>query len=172
MGGAGSVGRADALAASLEAATARDEEAAAADLAFSLRQDDDLASALVRCGSGWAIVVDGEVSDTVTEIGRDYVAAGDVLIPLSAAVLRSRDGRPPRPSERALLEVLGAACRAGSAVEVVTAATRAVGTLVRATRDHVAVSHHGVETVVALRAVEAVRRLGLAGYSASRGLSG
>ena len=169
MGGSGSVEWLDVFGASVEAGLARDEEIAAADLAFSLRQDVDVQTALARAGSAWVLAGRDAAAARVEEVGADYVRCGRVLVPSSHAILRSTAERPPRAVARRVLEVLGSACRAGADVTIETARGSSSGRLVRVAKDHVAVRSGDVEMVVGLAAVESVR---LEGYSASRGLSG
>lgn len=169
MGGSETTGWVDALEASFAAALARDEEVAATDLAFSLRQDVDVAAAVLRSGLAWSLVGEGGASTPVDEVGTDYLRAGRVIVPSRAAVLRSAPGPSPRSGDRSFLEVLGEACRAGAALAVTHRAGTAAGRLARVGLDHVAVRSGGGETIVGLAAIEAVR---LEGYSASRGFSG
>lgn len=157
------------LGASFEAAIAREEEAAAADLAFSLRQDVDAREAIARSGRGWTLVgLEGGMA-ALDEMGRDYVRAGAVLVPFERAVLRSGPGAPPGHDERTLAETLNAACRAGGTVLLSHDAGSVTGRLVRVAKDHVAVLSQAGETIVGLSAISSIR---LEGYSASRGFSG
>jgi hypothetical protein len=164
----------DDLGASFEAALAREEEVAADDLAFSLRQDGDLRSA-VRNG-GWALLVDGERRSIVDEVGVDYVVAGDLVVRAGRAILRSAGAPAPSCSDRTFLELLGSACRDGQTVEVCAGAARVRGTLVRVAGDHLVVAHETEKTVVGLGAIDSVRICsrngGPATYSDSRGFSG
>lgn len=169
MGGSETTGWVDALEASLAAALARDEEVAATDLAFSLRQDVDVAAAVLRSGLAWTLVGEGGASIAVEEAGTDYLRAGSVIVPSGAAVLRSAPGPSPRAGNRSFLEVLGETCRSGATVEVTHRAGTVAGRLARVGLDHLAVQSGGGETIVGLAAIEAVR---LEGYSASRGFSG
>lgn len=165
MGGSESVEWVDALEASFEAGLARDEEVAADDLAFSLRQDVDVRAAVARSGTAW-VLAGGAAVD---EIGADYVLAGALAVPSSRAFLRAAPGHPPRTSGATLLELLGRVCRSGGRVTIQSPLGSASGRLVRVGKDHVAVRNDGLETVVGLGALESVR---LEGYSASRGLRG
>jgi hypothetical protein len=169
LGGPETTGWADVLGASFEAGLARDEEVAATDLAFSLRQDVDVAGAVLRSGAAWLLVAEGGASATVDEVGTDYVRVAGLIVRSGGAVLRSVPGPSPRPTGRTFLEVLGEACRSGAEVAVIHKAGTAAGRLVRVGTDHLAVRNGTTETVVGLAAVEAVR---LEGYSASRGFSG
>lgn len=168
MGGSETVDWADALDAAFDAAVAREEEAAAADLAFSLRQDVDVRAAIERSGCGWALIqVDG-AHRPVDEVGDDYVRAGTFVARSSTATLRSAPGASPRMSGMSFLEMLGAACREGAHVTIAGAS----GRLVRVAKDHVAVQKGDAETIVGLETVKSVRLDENAGYSASRGFSG
>lgn len=168
MGGSETVEWADALEASFEAAVAREEDVAAADLAFSLRQDVDLREAVGRSDSGWALMRAGGARHHVDEVGRDYVCAGPLLVRSGRATLMQGPGPSPTISDRTFLEVLGAVCRRGAVVTLEGVA----GRLVRVARDHVAVQRGDAETMVGLDAVERVRLEGDGAYSASRGFSG
>ncbi|HEX2058551.1 MAG TPA: DUF2642 domain-containing protein [Actinomycetota bacterium] len=169
MGGPQSVGWAEALEASFEAGLAREDEVAAADLAFSLRQDLDLRDAVVRSDAAWDLLGPDAAVVAVVEAGVDYVRAGALIVPASRAVLRSKPGVPPRATTSTLLQLLGRACRAGAEVAVETSRGTTSGALVRVGKDHVAVRNGDAETVVGLAGIEAVRLLP---YSASRGFSG
>ena len=75
-----------------EAGLEAEIDAAADDLAFSLAQDVPLTHEILRSGAS-VLIGDGEAP--VTAIGHDYVAAGQWLVPLAAAVVRL--GGSPRP---------------------------------------------------------------------------
>jgi hypothetical protein len=168
VGGSEALDWAVGLEASFEAALAREDEVAADDLAFSLRQDVDVRDAAERSGCGWRLVLAGEAGPLVDEVGIDYVRAGTLLVRTRTATLRSAPGPSPRRSERALLEVLAEVARAGTEMTV----NGLTGRPVRVAKDHVAVRQSGSETIVGLDAVQSVRLDGGSGYSASRGLSG
>ena len=168
MGGSETTDWAGALDAAFEAALAREDEVAATDLAFSLRQDVDVSAAIERSGSAWTLVGSGEARLPVDEVGLDYVMAGSLLTRTRAVTLRSAAGPAPRTTDATFLEVLGTWARAGARV----AASGLSGRLVRVAKDHVALSRGGRETIVGLAALEAVRLEGQSGYSASRGFSG
>lgn len=172
MGGSSSTEWLGALGASLDAAEARSEDEAAADLAFSLRQDTTLAEALTRSGSGWSRLVEGEACAAVEEVGADYALAGSVLLRLDGLTVRAAPVPAPRRTDRTFLEVLGAACRAGAVAEVSTRTGTADGVLVRVGADHLALRRGDVEILLALGAVEWVRISGPRCYSVSRGFSG
>lgn len=169
MGGHEAVEWLGALEASFEAGLAREEDAAADDLAFSLRQDVDVRDAIARSGTAWSLLrPDGETA-VVDEVGGDYLRAGDLFVPSRRAAARSVGGPAPASSRHLLTELLGQACRAHAQVAVTHCSITVAGVLARVGRDHVAVRTRGGETMIGLDGVEAVR---LPGYSASRGFSG
>lgn len=168
MGGSETVDWAEALDAAFDAAMAREEEAAAADLAFSLRQDVDVRAAIQRSGCGWVLIYPDGAQRPVDEVGDDYVRAGTFVARSRTATLRSTAGPSPRDASMSLLQLLGAACRQGAFVTVAGAS----GRLVRVAKDHVAVQKGDAETIVGLEAIESVNLGENAGYSASRGFSG
>lgn len=162
MGGSEAI---EAFEASFEAALAREEDAAASDLAFSLRQDVDLRDAVARSGAGWALLTSAGGSSSVDEVGIDYVRAGTLVVRAGRATLRSAPGPAPATSDRTFVELLGTACRSGATVVTCVAA----GRLARVAKDHVGITNGDRETIVGLAALESVR---FPGYSASRGFSG
>lgn len=169
MGGSRRVDWLDDLGAAFEAAEARQEEVAASDLAFSLRQDVDLVAAVG--GRGWTLVLEDGLSAEVDEVGADYVIAGLYAVPASKAVLRAADGRAPLRSERSFAEWLGSACRAGATIEVRAGSRELRGALVTVGRDHLKLRTRGAAALVGMAAVDSVGLCG-DGYSASRGFSG
>lgn len=154
--------------ASFDAAVARDEDIAAADLAFSLRQDVDVREAVRRSGTAWALLEPDGARPPVDEVGLDYVRAGALLVRSTAATLRSVPGSSPRSTDATLLEVLGDLCRRGAGVTV----NGTSGRLVRVAKEHLGIGREGTETIVGLAAVTSVRLDDEDGYSASRGFSG
>ena len=157
------------LGASFEASIAYEEEVAANDLAFSLRQDVDVREAITRSGGGWALAGPGGAAAAVEEVGLDYVRAGATLVPIAHAILRSAPVDAPARNQRSLQEALNAACRAGTDVTLAHSAGTTAGRLVRVAQDHVAVLTRAGETIVGLGALDSVQ---LGSYSASRGFSG
>lgn len=168
MGGFEKVGWPDALDAAFDAALAREEDLAAADLAFSLRQDVDVREAVRRSGSAWTLVGAGGTRLPVDEVGIDYVRAGSTFTRTRVATLRSSRGPSPETTDAMFLERLGAAARAGAAADTAGLS----GRLVRVGKDHIALEKDGSETIVGLDAVETIRLDDPTGYSASRGFSG
>lgn len=171
MGGSEALEWLGVLDASFDAAVAREEEVAAADLAFSLRQDVDLRGALARSRRGWSLAGQGGYR-TVSEVGRDYLRAGALVVPIALAVVRSDPAPVPEYRDRTMLELLGAACRTGVDVTIRHSSGEAGGRLVRVANDHVAVQKGDAETIVGVAAIEAIGLLEGPGYSASRGFSG
>lgn len=169
MGGSEAVEWLDALEASFEAGLAREEDAAAADLAFSLAQDLDVREAVLRSRAGWAVSIAEAAWIRVDEVGADYVRAGDLVVPAARAALRSGEVPPPRATDRRFLELLGTLCRGGVEVGLESPAFTVSGRLLRVAKDHVAVTNGGGETILGLGSIHAVR---IRGYSASRGFSG
>lgn len=168
MGGSETTGWVDALDAAFEAALAHEEEVAAADLAFSLRQDVDLREAVRRSACAWTLVGAGESRLPVDEVGVDYVRAGITLVRTRSAILRSAPGPSPRTTDATFVEILGSIARCGTGVDV----EEHRGSLVRVGKDHVALRKGDVETILGLDAIDRVRLEEEGGYSASRGFSG
>lgn len=168
MGGAEMVDWMGALGASFDAALAREEDLAAADLAFSLSQDVDLREAIRRSRAAWTLVdADGGLHP-VAEVGADYVRAGALVARTGGATVRSIAGAAPRISPGTFLELLSAACRAGACITL----DGVRGRLIRVAKDHVAVGTPDGETMVGLTGLRSVRLEEGLGYSASRGFSG
>ncbi len=154
MGGSKPVDWLDDLGASFEAAVVREEDVAAADLAFSLRQDRDLPTALQ--GRGWVALLEGGASAAVAEMGEDYVVAGPHVVPISKAFLRSAERPAPDRRERTFSEWLSSACRAGSAIEVVAGGHRTAGRLTAVGRRHLVLRRQGRDSVVGLDSIDCV----------------
>ncbi len=169
MGGSEAVEWLDALEASFEAGLAREEETAAADLAFSLGQDVDVREAILRSRGGWAVSIAEGAWIRVDEVGVDYVGAGDLVVPAARAALRSGETPAPRATDRRFLELLGTLCRGGAEVDIESHLLTGSGRLLRVAKDHVAMKNGMGETIVGLGSIQAVR---IRGYSASRGFSG
>ena len=147
------------LEASFGAAIARDEEDAASDLAFSLLQDLDLAQTLKR-GGGASVRLPGGGSLPVSEVGLDYVVAGEgVVVPSAHAVIvQVQGGVPPAPTDRGLLGLLRSAARSGLRAQVTTAEGTFTGRVAKAGRGHLVLQIEGRETVVlSLEALRSMR---------------
>jgi hypothetical protein len=138
----------EALEASFEAALERSEEAAADDLAFSLRQDSRL-QVVLSCGGDYHLQLAGVGSPKVGVVGPDFVGAGDPLELVAssarAVVVGMRGGEGRRTSEAgpsrtaaSMLEILRGWARRAYQVELATAEEAFQGVLVRACPDHVA----------------------------------
>lgn len=151
----------ESLEASFESALARDEDRAAADLAFSLSQDRALGDSLSRSGP-LAARLDGQTLPIV-EVGEDYVATGggaDTLIALDHLVaVPSAVPTAPVGVDRRFLEVLRGWTRRGVSVQVRTLQGKLSGGLVRAAPDHLVIRQHHGDAFVARAAVIAVRSL-------------
>jgi hypothetical protein len=159
----------EALEASFEAALQRLEEAAADDLAFSLRQDSRLQVALSR-GGDYHLHLAGVGSPKVAVVGPDFVGAGDPLELVApserAVVVGMKDTDRPAgmearlPSTGAcLLEILRGWARRGHRVELATAEDEFRGVLIRACPDHIALACETREVVAGMGAIRYVRRV-------------
>lgn len=144
------------LEASFGAAVERQEDEAATDLAFSLKQGLGQRDVLARRGF---CVVSADASHPALELARDHVLTeGDRLFPLSAcaAVLRP-DLAPPLVTDARLVEVLRARALEGHDVEIRTAEHDFAGRLALCAPDHVALTTARGEVVIPLAAVLSVR---------------
>ena len=143
------------LGASFEAQIARDEEEAAHDLAFSLRQGRALGEILER--GPWLLITPGGPR-RVRAVGNDFVVAGGVpalVAPLDRGVFEAgRGGDNPATVSGTFLQLLRSQAREGATVEMGHEAGRLSGRLLWAGTDHVAVETARSHTVVALRAIE------------------
>ena len=150
----------ESLEATFDARVSRDEDEAAADLAFSLLQDQRLIDALGRLGP-CDLRLPERPAAPITEIGEDYVRAGDVVVPLESVIAQPAPDRGDRPATReaSLLELLRRVARAGGRVEVAAGAQRLVGRLSRACADHVALATPRGELVLAAGVVQEIRIL-------------
>lgn len=149
------------LDARLDAAVARHDDEAAADLAFSLSQDRSLHETVARLSVA-VLQGAGMGRREITELGQDYVACGrpvDLAAPLARAVVRGRPGRTVvEVGERRLVELLRGWVRAGARVHVQTDHAALEGVLRRAARDHIVVETlDGAWDVVGLSAVASIR---------------
>jgi hypothetical protein len=145
-----------ALDASFDASLARCEDEAASDLAFSFLQGRSLIDAVRE--DPVEVWLAGGTRLPVAAVGRDFVSAGGVLVPLRRAVLRSASGHgaaPIRPDS--LLEVLRTWARSGVQVEVSTAARLVAGRLGCAAADHVEVHASTARWIVGMDAVDWIR---------------
>jgi hypothetical protein len=159
----------EALEASFEAALERSEEAAADDLAFSLRQDSRLQVVLSR-GGDYHLQLADVGSRKVAVVGPDFVGTGDPLelvAPSAGAVVvgmrggEGRRGAKAGPSRTAgsMLEVLRGWTRRAYKVELATAEEAFQGVLIRACPDHVALDCGTREVLVGMNVIRYVRRV-------------
>lgn len=147
------------LGSTFEAAVAREERAAADDLAMSIRQDRS--SADVLASGPWS-VREGELVTAVDQIGRDYVVSSlGSLLPLRRlTAVHAPGGRFPVVRRDTLLERLRDLARRNERV-LVTASEGVVveGTLLAAGRDHVLVIDGGGRRhLIGSAAIERVSR--------------
>jgi hypothetical protein len=153
------------LGATFEAEIARDEEEAAQDLAFSLRQGRSLADVLER--GAWRLLTPSGPRP-ISLVGVDYVAAGGVpavVAPLLRAVFDA-DGepesfqdmvpetRPPRAVDTTFLQLLRSLARASAPVRIGCPAGPLSGRLLWAGTDHIAVEATRRRMAISLRAID------------------
>jgi hypothetical protein len=148
-----------ALDADFDAALARQEDAAASDLALSLLQDRELSDRLTAAPH-FAELSNG-VRLRVMAVGPNYVTVGrDDLVPLARAIYRrSEGGAPPRSSSTELLAMLRSWVRTGSVVEIEAQGRALAGHLVMAGRDHLALDTAAGRVMVPLQGIDRVRRV-------------
>jgi hypothetical protein len=156
------------LAAGYEAALAREEDAAASDLAFSLRQDRTLLQSLVRLGP-IALLQGDFVEKPVLVIGRDYLNAslngeddrarvqGTLIVPLHRAVIvPGGASEPPVVRDETLVQALRRWARLGKAVTLSTRWGDFRGHLTVVSPKHVEIQAGRRLVVVGLSAVESI----------------
>ena len=128
------------LGATFDAAVAREEEEAAADLAMSLRQGRSFADVLVR--SSWRATLDPGSSAHVEAVGRDFVIAnglGRHVIPMThVEVAPSETGARPERIASTLVETLRDVARAGRGVDALSQRGEHSGVLRWVGPDHLA----------------------------------
>jgi hypothetical protein len=144
-----------------DAAVAREEDEAASDLAFSLRQGLNLRDVLRK--GAWVARHDG-VERHVVLVGRDFVACSgpeSVLIPLRRLVVApSASGVHARISLLPLVETLRGLCRSGALVEVSARDLQLNGRMMQVGPDHLALTTIAGQTFVALDAIDSIRLVG------------
>jgi len=155
-----------------DAAVAREEDEAASDLAFSLRQGLFLRDVLRR--GAWNARLDGALR-AVALVGRDYVACAGpdtILIPHRRLVVApSASGSEARTSPLSLVETLRALCRSGAEVEISGGDVVISGRLMQVGPDHVAVATSSRPAFISAEAVDLIRLMGIRESEAvSRGL--
>lgn len=130
------------LDAGFDATLAREEEAAAADLAVSLAQGRSLAETVAHHGPLAVQLSDG-VRLPVAEVGTDHVATEGpfrLVVPLAAALLvEGGEGSSPAASDRDIVSILRAWARRGLEVRVTTPYGTIDGRLMRAGLDYLAI---------------------------------
>ena len=151
-----------------DAAVAREEDEAASDLAFSLRQGLRLRDVLRR--GTWVARLDGGERPVVL-VGRDFVVCAgpdSVLIPhRRLTVTPSDSGSETQFSTVPLLETLRALCRSGAEIEISCRDLVVHGRLIQVGPDHVAVSTGARATFVAMEAIDLIRLPGKWGREAT-----
>ncbi|MDP9068868.1 MAG: hypothetical protein M3N53_11070 [Actinomycetota bacterium] len=142
-----------------DASVAREEEAAANDLAVSLLQDRTVQIAVTRAGDA-VVTPPGGASARLSVVGSDYCGSG---APLDAVwrldrvtVWLQAAGSPPDLDRRSFVEVLRIWAREVRQVEVVADACSFRGRLIRTGRDHVVVAQRNGRRVIPLRLVVGV----------------
>jgi hypothetical protein len=149
------------LDASFDAALARDEAAATADLTYSLLQGLDVAgavrlwgSASVHLGSGRAVAIE--------EMGADFLAgAGGVLVPVGRAVVGRDSGPTPIHSTTTLIERLRVLARATTRATVrILGGTEYEGVLLHVRRDHLELGTRASALLIPLAMIDEIRTSG------------
>jgi hypothetical protein len=147
------------LEATFDAAVAREEEEAAADLALSLSQDRSLPESLL--GSGPVqVVLDGGGTAPVSAIGDDYVAAGSLVRLFrsqTATFVVGGDGDAPRRTPTSLLSVLRRCARFRDRVTVCLNGGVFNGRLVSAAPDHIVLDGAAGRFVIGVGAMREIR---------------
>jgi hypothetical protein len=147
------------LGATFEAEIARDEDVAADDLAFSLRQGRSLADVIER--GSWDLLTPSGPR-TLAIVAGDYVAAGSspvFITPLAGAtfVAGSAHITPAMLSDRTLLQLLRRLSRGGFDVELETASGQFRGRLLWAGTDHVVIDGIRGQVALGLDALQWIR---------------
>ena len=127
------------LGATFDAAVAREEEEAAADLAMSLRQGRSFADVLAR--SSWRATLDAGSSAPVEAVGPDFVVAnwgGRHLIPMAHVEVSPTTGVRPDRISMGFVELLRDVARAGKAVIALSSQGEHSGILRWVGPDHLA----------------------------------
>jgi hypothetical protein len=155
----------ESLGATFDAAVAREEEAAAMDLAMSLRQDRSLIDLLQR--GSWRALLEPGLTPHVVVVGRDVVVAekpGRHLIPIARLQMTTApDLDRAELVATSLVEMVRDLARTGRPVIVPSDDGSHQGVLRWVGTDHLALEgHHGV-VVIALSAVRRISVIGEGG---------
>lgn len=148
------------LEARFDAALAREEEEAAADLALSLRQDRTL-SDLIRGGTALRLLGTDGARPAVTVLGADYCGTG---IPLtcvsrlgSTPLLSDSQGPAPETRRDSLQEVARRWTRCGRTVELGLEAETVQGRLTQVGPDNIVLEAPAGTVIVPLWLVDSIR---------------
>jgi hypothetical protein len=153
------------LGATFEAEIARDEEEAAHDLAFSLRQGRSLTDVLER--GSWRLLTPAGPRP-ITLVGADYVVAGGVpavVAPLDRAAFDAEgeprsvhdkvaENAPPPAVDATFLQLLRSLARVAAPVRIGCRAGPLSGRLLCAGTDHVAVEAPHRRMAISLQAID------------------
>lgn len=147
--------------AQFEAALAAEEDAAANDLALSLRQGSELAVLLSR--SAWLLLRPGGGSAPVTRVGSDLVVASssgareDLLVPLATARFVTGEGSAPKPTPDGFIATLRRAVRRGVIAKVWVGEEPLEGPLKLVTETHLILGRSAGEAVLPLSEIREVQ---------------
>ena len=148
------------LEARFDAALAMEEEEAAADLAFSLRQDRNLAD-LVRDGGGLRLLEGDGATPQVTFVGADYCGTGSPLDCVrrmgSVPLLAVPAGPRPELRRDSLHEVARRWARMGSRVQVGLETDSVGGQLTQVGPDNMVLEAAAGRMIVPLWLVRSIR---------------
>lgn len=148
------------LEARFEAALARDDEEAAADLAVSFAADEPLNISIMRAGGGVLQLAAGEQHE-VSSVGSDYVACGDpawLISPIGAvSVLLAGQGDPPSEIPDTFRQVARRWARERRFVVVTATIGETRGLLMRVSPDHLEVRGLAGLLLVPLQLVTSIR---------------
>jgi hypothetical protein len=154
------------LDAAFDASIARQEEEAADDLAFSLRQDRSLTAAMASGAPLCARMIDGAALP-ITHVGSDCVRAGlrgEVVIPVTRLVAETAASatasRPKVRGDETMLGIVRRGARAGVSAEIRSGSRVLKGRLIRATPDHIELLGRDGRALVSLEAVDCLTLLG------------
>lgn len=149
------------LDAAFEASLAREEEAAASDLAFALAQTNTFQD-VVRRKPHRVVLLGEHFASPVIEVGSDYVATDPPVrfIPSGLAILRVDDtGDPPSATDATLLLTMRRLARGRASVEVACRSSCYAGVLSSVAPDHLVLRGATGELFIGMKAVCAIRLL-------------